>query len=57
MATTLAQDIEALMTLGHNLERATELAIADRAITQGKTPQSSRIIYLLFTCINCVLLW
>ena len=30
MSTTLAQDIEALMALGHNLSRATELAIADR---------------------------
>lgn len=29
--TTLAEDIAALMALGHNLERATELAQADRA--------------------------
>jgi hypothetical protein len=29
--TTLAEDIASLMALGHNLERATELAQADRA--------------------------
>jgi hypothetical protein len=29
--TTLAEDISALMALGHNLEKATELAQADRA--------------------------
>ncbi len=37
MATTLAQDINALMDLGLNLEHATDLAINDRArVTQGK---------------------
>jgi hypothetical protein len=30
MNTTLAQDIHALVEIGHNLERATELAVADR---------------------------
>ena len=28
---TLAQEISDLMVLGHNLDRATELAVADRA--------------------------
>jgi hypothetical protein len=31
--TTLAEDIKALMELGHGLERATELAVADRKRT------------------------
>jgi hypothetical protein len=34
--TTLAQDIKALIDLGHTLERATELATQDRAISTGK---------------------
>ena len=32
--TTLAQDIEALMKLGRNLETATQLAREDRAISR-----------------------
>jgi hypothetical protein len=34
--TTLAQDIQALVALGHTLERATELAVADRNRNAGK---------------------
>jgi hypothetical protein len=34
--TTLAQDIEALVALGHPLERATQLAVADRNRNAGK---------------------
>ena len=34
--TTLAEDIKALMDLGHTLERATDLATQDRAKSVGK---------------------
>jgi len=37
MMNSLAQDISALMALGHSLERATELAQADRALLLGST--------------------
>jgi hypothetical protein len=44
--TTLAQDIEALMTLGHNLEDATKLAREDRART---TTPGNEFHPLIFT--------
>jgi len=49
--TTLADDIKALMDLGINLERATELAVADRnkvPTTQGNYPVPVNFI-VLFT--------
>ncbi len=38
--TTLAQDIEALMALGHSLADATQLAVNDRARNTGKFQMS-----------------
>ena len=45
--TTLAQDIKALMDLGHNLERATDLAQKDRAKQIGT--RQSKVSLILFT--------
>jgi hypothetical protein len=36
MERTLADDIQALINVGHTLERATELAVEDRRLRQGK---------------------
>ena len=49
--TTLAQDIEALMALGHNLERATELAREDRDRAIGIRTNQSKVPPTLFTSI------
>jgi len=41
MRTTLAEDIKALMDLGHDLDSATQLAVADRnrsSTTPGNYP-------------------
>ena len=48
--TTLAQDIEALMALGHDLENATKLAREDRARAVSLPPgtQITIIIYLIY---------
>jgi len=43
--TTLAEDIKALMDLGHGLERATELAVADRKRTSQPPPAPGNYLH------------